>query len=64
MDAEAKLQVALGLLRRCVEVMEIQEKRQAEEFHLSAAAFVPLWKAAIADARAVLAQPPTREGVR
>jgi hypothetical protein len=28
----------------CLNAMEIQEKRQTEEFHLSSAAFFPIWE--------------------
>jgi len=47
----AELEAAL---REASSAMEIQEKRQTAEFHLSVEAFAPIWRSAIDRARSVL----------
>ena len=47
----AELEAAL---RGTVSAMELQEKRQSVEFHISVEAFAPVWRAAIDRARAAL----------
>jgi len=44
----------LEALRGVVSAMELQEKRQTEEFHLPAEAFMPIWNAATERARAAI----------
>lgn len=57
--------VAVELLAACkkmLTIMEMQEKREAEEFHLSAEAFRPLWDEAKSQARQAIKH--SEEGVQ
>lgn len=44
---ESQRDTLLDAVRRMAEVMRIQEKREADEFHLSADAFRPMWSGAV-----------------
>lgn len=44
---EGQRDALLNAVRRMVEAMRIQEKRETEEFHLSATAFWPMWSGAV-----------------
>ncbi len=53
--ARARSELAYAL-RECLDMMRMQERRHSGEFHLSAAAFMPMWDKARDDALSLLAR--------
>ena len=48
-----QVEVLLAACKGCVSAMRMQEKRETEEFHLSAQAFWPIWDGAAKQAEEV-----------